>query len=218
MPALTAPKMIRLTPRRPPAVRPYAPKPLDPGQAITWAREIPGYWTGATWGDGTWIPGDRVTRTGVIWSAGPHPRSLWVTPDDAPGYPVLVSLPTPKRAEAGDGPAEIMSAELARAATRRGENLRRHGAVFAVLEEVRRAYGRYGCETEVLSYHCDPDCPHAAGKDRRPASDDWGYSGYPFRRVLAIVTGAETDGCSPSLLCQSCLWLQPAEARELVNA
>ena len=207
--------MIKLETRKPPARRDYRPKPLDAGQEIIWTREIHGHWTGATWGAGTWVPSEYVIRTGVIWSAGPHPRSLWVTPDDAPGYPVLVNLPAPKRAEAGDQPSESYGAEWAREATRRGESLRRHGSVYSVVESTEKVWGRgYGADSERkrLSWHADPQCPHAAGKVREPVTD---WAAYSFRRVLSIVTGAEHDGNSPSPLCRTCIYLeQPARAEQ----
>ena len=117
MPTLTTPAMIRLKPTKPVVRREYAPKATDSGQRITWERETPGYWTGATWGEGTWVGSVTTTREGVIWADGPYPRSFWVTPDDAPAYPVCVTFPAPKRA-AYDQPAETMTA--ARATMRPG--------------------------------------------------------------------------------------------------
>ena len=216
---LTQPAMIRLRPRKPPAQRQYVPKPTDGGQRVTWSREISGHWTGASWGEGTWVPGRTVTRSGEIWSDGPYPRSSWVQPDDSlRGDMVLIRYATPREARWQGSITECHTAW--RDAVRRAENLRRHGHVYAVLEGTERPWGySYGTTPrERLSYHCDPCCELAAGKDVRPAHD--GFSGYDFRHVLGIVLGERTDGNSPSLFCESCIWLQPAAAEvgELVNA
>jgi hypothetical protein len=187
--------------------REYQPKPLDPGQPVSWTRATPGHWTGEQWGDGEWVPGATTERTGVIWSAGPHPRGLWVTPDDAPDYPVQVTMPTPKRAEQGAVPGETMTAEAARLATQRAENVRQRG-VYSVVQDTRPVRGSWPARTEnVYRWHADPDCPDAAGKDRAAGSDPFGR--YSARGVLAMLTGETTEGNSPSWLCRRCVWLDP---------
>ena len=54
-----------------PAFRAYQPGEFDAGQVIVWTE-------GRTESD----PGTE--RIGTIWSAGPQPNTVWVSPDDAP--------------------------------------------------------------------------------------------------------------------------------------
>jgi hypothetical protein len=50
---------------KPPGRRAYQPGEYDAGQIIVWTE-------------------DGAERIGTIWSAGPDPRTVWVSPDDAP--------------------------------------------------------------------------------------------------------------------------------------
>ena len=62
----------RPKPWKPPARREFAPKPMDPGQRVSWSVEIP-----ARQGEDlgiygrVQIPASIETRHGEIWSAGP---------------------------------------------------------------------------------------------------------------------------------------------------
>lgn len=197
---------------KPPTRREYRPKPLDPGQPVQWQHEIPGRWTGPSWGSGEWIPGERVTRTGTVWSAGPVPSSLWVIPDDS-REPVAVKLPSPRDRERGCGLASIASypASWARDAVRRAENVRRHGSIFAVIDRSYETWTgyTYSQRREIrheLSWHCDPSCPDAAGKERDPERETW-----PVRDVIAILIGERHPAVSPRF-CNRCIYLsEPAE-------
>lgn len=178
--------------------REYAPKPLDPGQPFAW--EIPAHSD-----NGTWV--EAAQRTGVIWSAGPGPRLLWVQPDDAPSYPVLVEIPAPSRAR-WHGPRETRGADWARDAMRRAEAVRARGAVYAVITSTReiRAYNWYDRARVIneYAYHADPDCPDAAGLPWGAPGD---YTRYGVNDVVDIVLGRRQENVSPSRLRQRCIWL-----------
>src|SRR5437867_2615259 len=81
-----------------PPRREYRPRPMDPGQRVTWTVTIPGRWErpGHMEGDtyigpsGKWIEAVTYTREGVIWSVATSASSWWVTPVDDPVSPVVV--------------------------------------------------------------------------------------------------------------------------------
>jgi hypothetical protein len=201
---------------KPPSRRQYNPKPLDPGQPITWTKEIPGRWTGATWGQGTWIPSETVNRIGVIWSDGPLPSSVWVQPDDV-NETVAVKLPTLKMVQRGRGPAEMPSygPDWQQAAPRRANHVAASGTVYAVVNETRESYRhgyRRGTE-EIMLWHCDPECPDAASKERRP--DRLGY-GYTIKTVIDGLIG-RTHPHSDGAWCRRCIWLDELAEVEPVN-
>ncbi len=67
-----------------PASRDYAPSEHAAGQPIEYTR------TGSQAAEG-------ITHAGVIWSDGPQPRTVWVSPDGLPrsfAHMTLVCLPT----------------------------------------------------------------------------------------------------------------------------
>jgi len=201
---------------RAPSRRDYRPKPLDPGQTITWTKEIPGRWTGPTWGQGTWIPGKVVTRTGTIWADGPLPSSVWVQADDV-NETVAVKMPTPKMVQRGHVPAEMPSygPTWQRDALRRANHVAALGAVFAVVNEVRESYRhgyRRGTE-ETMLWHCDRECPDAAGKEPRP--DHLGY-GYTVKTVIDGLIG-RTQPQSDGAWCRRCIWLDDLAEVETIN-
>src|SRR6266851_10070026 len=77
------PAWLRARPWKAPRARDYAPGQYDAGQPIAYSR------TDSQAAEGI------VTR-GVIWSAGPHPHSVWVSPDDYPRsfrFMTLVNVP-----------------------------------------------------------------------------------------------------------------------------
>ncbi len=214
---LTTASPVKCYVPRPPARREYVPKLADPGQRVTWSREISGHWTGAIWGEGTWVPGHTVTRSGEIWSDGPYPRSSWVRPDDAPDM-VLIRYATPREARWQASITESPShpAGWASEAVRRAESVRKHGTVFATVDEIREVWGRgYGPSRteEVLTWHADPDCSEAAGKRVQPG---WTRErgGWTVNAVVDILTG-RTDQRSSVPLCRECIYLsQPASIAE----
>ncbi len=81
--AKPAPAWLRARPWKAPRARDYAPGQYDAGQLITYTR------TDSQRAEG-------ITHTGVIWSAGPHAHSVWVSPDDYPrsfAHMTLVIIP-----------------------------------------------------------------------------------------------------------------------------
>jgi IclR helix-turn-helix domain len=199
-----------------PSRRQYNPKPLDPGQAITWTKEIPGRWTGESWGQGDWIPGQTVNRTGVIWSDGPLPSSVWVHADDV-NETVAVKIPTPRMVQRGHGPAEMPSygPTWQRDALRRANHVAACGTVYAVVNETREVY-RHGyrrSNEEIMLWHTDPACPDAAGKEPRP--DHLGY-GYTVKTVIDGLIG-RTQPQSDGAWCRRCIWMDDVAEVETVN-
>ena len=74
--------MVDVRPWKPPARREYRPKPMDPGQRVSWERTLP-----AVRGEDRGIygrydvPARVETITGEIWSGGPSANTWWVVPD-----------------------------------------------------------------------------------------------------------------------------------------
>jgi hypothetical protein len=145
--------------------RDWTPGPLDPGQRVTYSVH-------AEW------------RTGVVWSKGPVPSSLWVLPDDAPADAVAVKV---WRSRSGGGVSLDLLPEHSdwRHTVRQFETLRAAGVVFAVREtgrwtlrrerddetgEQRTVYAREWDPRE--RWHADPQCPDAVPYGR--ALDDEG--------------------------------------------
>jgi hypothetical protein len=193
--------------------REYRPKPFDPGQPITWTRTTGGHWTEPPspvniYGQrehGIWVPPETVERTGTIWSAGPVPSSLWVVPDDAAGTAVAVHLGTKR--EPGPHELSFWPVTWQHDALRRAEHVRACGSIYAAVDDVREVTGYRGRPArteETLTYHADPSCPDAAGKDRRPGMD--GYLGYTVDTVVDILTGRGSPA-SPPPFCQRCIYL-----------
>lgn len=191
--------MIKLRPWRTVAQRAYVPKPLDPGQRVTWERK-----TG---------PGERETCSGVVWSAGPVPSSLWVQPDGMPGEVVAVKV---TRGKPGYQLPRY-PAGWARDAVRRAENVRRHGHLYATVEQVTESWSwSWSCgrstSYRTLCWHADPACADAAGRER---DTDAGIR--PWREVVAILTGERTPATDPRF-CRRCVYLEEPAATEHVHA
>ena len=170
--------------------RAFSPKPRDPGQGVTWTRE-------------------NVTRTGEIWADGPLPRSVWVRPDDDQSVIVGVIFPTPLRASRGDQPAQLYPDWWAGRTTARVENVRRHGTPYPVIERTEAHYDyRYGAQRtrNVLSWHVDPECRRAAGKEREDTAGIWPV--WTERDVIDIVTGVRD--ATGTKTCGACIFLDAA--------
>lgn len=133
---------------------------------------------------------DTLTRTGVIWSAGPAPSTLWVQPDNDPANQVAVKLHRGQQPEAMPG----FPASWQRDAIRRCDNVRRFGRVFGVIDSV--GYG--GVKT--VSWHVDPTCPSAAGKT------PYEQPGHTVREVVDILLG-RYQFRSNTRLCLRCVYL-----------
>lgn len=231
---------------KPPARREYNPKPMDPGQVIVWTHRIHGRWTVPSHYDAAanvytpaegWIPPVDTERIGVIWSDGSAPSTWWVLPDDDMLNPVLVRRAgkrhTPEWRE-GDL-FQGTEGEGWRERIHRAENVRKRG-IYAVVHEtytVPRSYGYGSREThQPLMWHCDPDCPEAADKERDDEKD--GHEGYRIGRHAPSDAGGGTwtvntvtdvlvgrvHLSSPPPFCPRCIMLEPAPetARELVTA
>jgi hypothetical protein len=210
MSKLTQEKMIRLRAHRAPSQRDLTFKPSDAGQPVTWTRVAAGHWTipGATWqepGSGTYIPAKSQ-------SAGPVANSVWARCED--GTMVVLGMPAHRNALLRKclSPCEMTAYGDTwwRDAVRRAEHVRSFGSVFAAVDSVRTSgYGRSARADEVVTWHCDPSCPDAAGKKR---SEVAGYYGYGLWDVVDKLTGrAKSSGHEP--FCQHCIYLnQPAES------
>jgi hypothetical protein len=219
-----------------PPRREYNPKPTDPGQRVTWTvtilgrREHPGYMDGDTYHGpaGKWIEAVTYTREGVIWSVATSASCWWVVPDDDPRNPVIVRRHGRKFSlDRREGELyQTREHEGWRDGIRRAENVRRRG-VFAVVdsEHTTRSWSGPGTTWKTLTWHCDPDCPQAAGK---PRDDGDGCAhgrsgpGYGTRDVHSItdVLVGRAQLASPPPFCSACIMLEPAAepARELVTA
>lgn len=207
----TAPAKLT-TWKPPPRKREHSPKPLDPGQPIEWTHDIPGYWTGAKWGEGEWVPGYEVTRAGRVWSIGTTASTRWAVPDDDPADVVEVKLPG-KRDWGRSKPFQVAREQnWAHNAIHRAENVRQRGGLYAVVEGTyeSRSFSTWRVETVAeLSWHADPDCPQAAGKERDGSAQTW-------REVLPALLG---ESHSSGKWCERCVWLrEPEPARTPVAA
>jgi hypothetical protein len=216
-----------------PPRREYNPKPMDPGQRITWTvtipgrHEHPGYMDGDTYHGpaGKWIEAVTCTREGVIWSVATSASSWWVTPDDDPAGPVVVRRAGKSQHQYREGQL-FQSGECAgwRDGIRRAENVRRRG-IFAVVdsEYTTRSWSGPGTVWKTLTWHCDPDCPAAAGKPRDDGDgcahgrSGPGYGDWDVHSVADVLIG-RVHLASPPPFCGACIMLEPAAARELVSA
>lgn len=180
--------------KRPPR-RAYAPKPLDPGQPITYIEATGG------WNDGQWIDQAEITRTGAIWSGGPAtvPRSLWVVPDDHPASVVLVRWD--EHWQHGGRYALAEADDLWR------DTVRRKG-VYVVSEGMPDAhssiYGSGRRRTETCSVHTDPDCPEARGKPRITKVKTTS----PKINTMVEALLEQKANASQNNWCMRCVWLR----------
>jgi len=164
---------------KPPARRQYTPKPMDPGQRVTWHVRIDGHhavpprMVGGQYRGGTgWVDATEFTRTGTIWSVATSATSWWAVPDDEPGNAVIVRRAGKSyRHHWPEGTLyQTREHENWRDAVRRAENVRRHG-VFAVIERTDPGRYDYGYrrnvpDTHTLRWHTGQNCPDAAGMPR----------------------------------------------------
>ena len=215
-----------------PTRREYKPKPMDPGQRVTWTHKTDGYWTvkptydGGVFTEGSgWVETVTSQRSGEIWSEGSSPNTWWVLPDDDQLNPVIVRRAGKKhRMEYGEG-VLFQSNEGSgwRNAVRRAENVRARG-IYPVVESTEA--GRYDYTyrkprrgTHTVVWHADPECPDAAGKAR--------YDGEGYARnyhhdsgvwtaydVACVLMGLEQIGCSPTPFCARCVMLDTSLASQ----
>jgi hypothetical protein len=228
----------KITMWKPPPRRDYTPKPMDPGQVVVWTHRTRGYWTVPSRYDPEantctpaqgWIPALDTERIGTIWSDGSSPSTWWVLPDDDMLNPVLVRRAGKRHVpEWREGDLfQSTEGDGWRDAVRRAENVRRHG-MYAVVKETYTAPGRmYGPrETRhVIEWHADPQCPHAAGKQRYDGTGEgygigWtgpGYETWNAMDATDVLIG-RVQLSSPPPFCPRCIMLEPEPARELVTA
>ncbi len=172
-----------------PAQRAYAPKSADPGQRITWTRSA-GYAT-------------TETRTGIIWSTGALPMSVWAQPDDGSGM-ALVMLRSMT-----EHPAYPPSWQ--RDTITRCQHLATSGGMFAEYKtETRYEYGRGNVDhPHTVAYHCDRACPEI----RHETRECWDWeptTGYVIRMLLDATARGRSD------LCRHCIYL--SESAEVCAA
>jgi hypothetical protein len=220
---------------RPRPVTEYKPKPMDPGQRVQWVRVINGHWEGRTYVEatdtapprfegGTWVEETRETRTGVIWSVADTASAWWVQPDDDPAHPVYVRRAGKRERYDHDEGALYEApgvAEAARANLLRAEAIRKQG-IFPVIDSHSASYGtRYspGTRHTFLVWHCDPQCPRAAGKDRYNPDDGPQGTVYGYRpegravrslgqacwTALDVAETLISPEQAPSCLCPDCI-------------
>jgi hypothetical protein len=233
---------------KPPARREYNPKPMDPGQPVTWLVRVDGRYTvparmedGVYHGpSGEWIPGYTYERTGTIWSQATSPASWWVAPDDDPANPVIIRRHGKKfSSDWREGQLHETREHAGwRAAIRAAETVRAHG-MFAVVEKVYKRQngwgytslghdrGRYDAKYEddvTVEWHSDPDCELAAGKERFTGEHAHGMTGPGYATwmpgLAAQVLVGTVEYCGQVPFCPRCIMLEPAAepARELVTA
>lgn len=142
-------------------------------------------------------PGESVTATGTVWSAGPLPRSVWLATQA--GDAVLV--------QAGKyRPTEEVTRyppRWQRDTIRRCDNLLRAGRVFALVDK------QDGPDREWtwVSWHADPNCPSTAGKkpdtdlDGRPRTES------AYWVIDQLLNPGRTYGSGR--MCCTCIWLDP---------
>lgn len=224
-------RMWKVPPRRE-----YNPKPMDPGQRVTWHVRIDGHYAnpprfedGEYRGGTGWADAIEFTRAGTVWSVATSASAWWVVPDDEPGNPVVIRRAGKSYRHHWPEGTLYQSRELEhwQDAMRRAENVR-HRGVFAVIE--RTDPGRYdyasrrnGPDTHTLRWHAGQDCPDAAGMRRwdgkgyahnshGPDSEQW--SAHSIASVLIGVT--EYGGSLP--VCGRCVLLEAPAAGPARNA
>jgi hypothetical protein len=197
-----------------PPRREYNPKPMDPGQPVTWTvridghHEHPGYMDGDVYRgpSGRWIEPVTYTRTGTVWSVATSASCWWVLPDDDPQNPVVVRRHGKKWSmDHREGELyQTREHEGWREAIRRAENVRCRG-VFAVVDSEHTSRSWTGCgETwKKVMWHADPQCPAAEGKSR---DDDPTWNVHTIADVLVGRVNVQV----PSSFCKHCIMLDDA--------
>jgi hypothetical protein len=219
-------------PWSPPRPATYKPKPMDPGQRAEWVtvtqghHETPGHLAD----DGTYVPPSgpwveetRQARAGVIWSVADTASAWWVQPDEDPEHPVYVKRAGKRdrwRYHEGELYEVPGAAEAARASAFRAEAIRKRG-IFPVIDSQSSGYGSisWGTSRLYLTWHSDPACPRASGKQRynpdsRPPGIVYGYQpegravrplGQPRWTVLDVADVLVSSEQPPSCLCPDCI-------------
>lgn len=205
-----------------PSRREFNPRPMDPGQPVTWTVKVDGRWTipARMEGDvyhgpsGQYIEPYSYTRTGTVWSVATSASCWWVVPDDDPHNPVTVRRHGKKFSlDHREGELhQTREHEGWRENIRRAENVRRRG-VFAVVdsEHASRSWMGRGETWKNVMWHADQDCPAAEGK---PRDDD---SEWDVHAIVDVLVG-RVNRQVPSSFCKHCIMLEDAPARELVSA
>jgi hypothetical protein len=207
-----------------PARREYKPKPMDPGQPVTWTVKVDGRWTipAHMEGDvyrgpsGEYVEPYSYTRTGTVWSVATSASCWWVVPDDDPRDPVIVRRQGKKFSlDRREGELyQTREGEGWREGIRRAENVRRRG-VFAVVdsEYTSSSWMGRGETRKFLAWHADRECPAAGGKPRDDSTE------WDVNAMVDVLTG-RVNHQVPSSFCKHCIMLEaaPAPAGELVPA
>jgi hypothetical protein len=187
MTKITAQPKTRAYVPKPPSQRAYAPKASDPGQRITWTGSV---------GNGS-----TQERSGIIWSVGALPPSVWAQPDDMPsGDMALVML-----RNMSEHPSYPVSWQ--RDTIKRCGHLAASKGMFAeYVTRTRYEYGKGNVEyRDTVAYHCDRDCAEVKHETRD--CRDWEPSiGSTIKMLLNATARGRSD------LCRRCVYLtEPAE-------
>jgi hypothetical protein len=210
-----------------PPRREYKPKPLDPGQPVTWTVKVEGRWTIPARMDGDvyhgpsgeYIKPYSYTRTGTVWSVATSASCWWVVPDDDPRNPVVVRRHGKKWSmDYREGQLyQTREHEGWRENIRRAENVRRRGVFAAVDREDRtRSWSGPGTVWKTVTWHCDPQCPQAAGKVRDDGAGcahgrtGAGYSDWDVHSIADVLVG-RVQLASPPPFCGHCIMLDTPE-------
>jgi hypothetical protein len=220
---------------KPPPRREYRPKPMDPGQPVTWTARTAGYWTGPPQhsGDGEpywykpgteWHEPTRSQWAGVIWSDGPAAGTWWVCPDDDPQHPVVVRRHGRKfSSEWREGELHEEHGWPGQDGIRRAEAVRRHGSVYATVRQRDPGSHDYFSRSRrpdrvFLIWHADPDCPRAAAYERWDG-EGYSYSGHHTVDSMVDVLAGRVPAYSEPPFCGGCVMLdraaEPAPAMAL---
>jgi hypothetical protein len=206
-----------------PARREYQPKPMDPGQVVVWTVRIDAHWTvpprydsgSATFTEGIgWVGDVEYERIGTVWSQATSASSWWVVPEDGDPEPVVVRRAGKSWKHHFPEGTLYQSGECAgwRDGIRRAENIRRRGVYAVVDSEYTSRSGGWGPATTwtTVKWHCDPDCPGAAGK---PLDDGTGpgYGDWDVHSITDVLVGRVHLPSAPPF-CAQCIMLEPAPA------
>lgn len=199
VPEFRAWKMPDLHPAPPKARRvAYKPRSDSPGQEVTYVDD------------------DSRMVTGVIWSDGPAPNSLWVVRECSP---VLV------RWNGGGRWIRDTGADYWRIRLRLAERIRQC-TVYPVVEETRKHrrgdFRGFGEDVwrHTLIWHTG-DCPEASGRkpyhgDGSDCESGWyraGSSGtWTPEGIARVIMGLERPNRSPGPFCATCIYQDPGSA------
>lgn len=219
-----------------PSRRDYNPKPMDPGQPVTWTVKVDGRWTIPAHMDGDvyhgpsgeYIKPYSYTRTGTVWSVATSATCWWVVPDDDPRHPVIVRRHG-KKFSLDHNEGELYQTrehQNWRQAIRAAETVRAHG-MFPVIERtyqrqsgmeyvsLGRDHGRHQAKYEddiTVEWHSDPGCELTAGKERFTGEYAHGMNGpgyatwTPGLAAQVLAGTIEWGGQLP--FCKRCIMLE----------